>query len=212
MAEIDTTILQGIQYAVLEPPDGGLTWPSGLWTQAEILGYMNTRQSRFLKATGLWIGQANIDVLTAQSRIALPADWISTLSATWRGVDGSVQILERADTFEADHGDPDWEVTYGLPALFMDYEAPTLQLVLTPLPLTSGVVQLLYVPQGPTLTGTGETLQVQPMFAAACAKYGTLADMLAKDGRGKNAEKAAYAESRYQMGIDCARIILDGFV
>ena len=55
MAVTDQTILSEIQRVTLEGAgDGGATWPSLMWTQAEVLGYLNQRQNRFLAAVGLY--------------------------------------------------------------------------------------------------------------------------------------------------------------
>jgi len=76
MAFTDQQIEQQIQYTVIEPPDLGATWPSGLWTAAEVVDYLNQRQHRFLKDTHLQIGLANIPVTQGTSLYDLPDDWI----------------------------------------------------------------------------------------------------------------------------------------
>jgi hypothetical protein len=42
-------------------------------------------------------------------------------------------------------------------------------------------------------------------------KYGVLADMLSKVGRGQDLTRAAYCESRYQEGVEAAKIMLSGW-
>lgn len=42
-------------------------------------------------------------------------------------------------------------------------------------------------------------------------KYGVMADMLSKVGRGQDLVRAAYCESRYQEGLEAANIILAGW-
>lgn len=42
-------------------------------------------------------------------------------------------------------------------------------------------------------------------------KYGVLADMLTKVGRGQDLIRAAYCESRYQEGVEAAKIMLAGW-
>lgn len=46
---------------------------------------------------------------------------------------------------------------------------------------------------------------------SAALKYGVLADMLSKVGRGQDLSRAAYCESRYQEGVEAAAIILAGW-
>lgn len=208
----DQALLTEIQDALLEPPDGGATWPSGLWTQAEVLAAMNERQNRFLKSALLLVGLADLPPTppfpAGQHRIDLPEDWLATLSVVWEGADGTLKEIPRGDTFEMDHGLQTWENERGTPALYTDEETPNLLLCLAPAPNVSGIVHLTYVPQGAPLDGTGESLTVPGEFAHAASKYGPLADLLGKDGRGRNPQKAAYCETRYQLGLDCANLIL----
>jgi len=212
MATLDTAILTDIQYVLLEPVDGGATFPSGLWTPDEVLDRLNERQDRFLKASRILVGIATLPAQAGVHQFALPSDWLSTLSVVWEGNDGLIKELPRSDSFEADHGLPSWTMTRGTPQLYMDEDSPLLTIQIAPAPQVSGRLQILYIPQGVTLTGTGELLTVPDEFSESVAKYGTLADLFGKDGRGKNPEKAAYCEQRYALAQQVAGIILDGWV
>lgn len=209
---IDQDALTALQYTLLEPPDGGATFPSGLWTRAEVLAAMNERQNRFLKATQMQVGIAVIDAPAGQTRFTLPQDWLTTMSLFWKGDDGVWRLLDRSDSFEADHGLPTWPVTAGVPALYMDEEAPVLLVQVAPAPTVHGTLTLLYVPQGSTLDGTGEVLVLPDEYAASVEKYGVCADLFGKDGRGKNPERAAYGQFRYQLAEDMAKILIKGWV
>ncbi len=214
MSTTDQALLTKVQYAVLEPADGGVTFPSGLWTPAEVLAYLNAQQDRLLKATAIHAGiSAPVPILAGQSRFALPADWIATLGVTWIGSDGTIVSLTRSDVFETDHGKPSWVATRDTPVVYLDYAAPTLQMDLAPAPLIAGTVELIYVPQGPDMDGTGaDTLVVPDEFAMPVIAYGVLANMWGKDGRGKNPTLAGYAAERFDLGVELARIIMAGYV
>lgn len=201
-----------IQDTLMEPRDNGADYPSGLWSPDEVWAAMNERQNRFLKASLFQVGTASIPVTAGVSRYALPQDWLTTIAVVWRGQNGYVRALERSDSFEADHGMPTWETTRGTPLLYFDEDQPLLQIALAPLPERAGTLDLIYVGQGPTLTGQGELLMLPAEYAHAVAKYGTLADLFGKDGRGANPEKAAYCELRYQMAEQMSQILLNGFV
>lgn len=211
---LDTQLLTMLQYAVMEAPDSGATWPSGLWSRSEVLDYLNERQNRFLKSSLIQLGVANITgLLVRQSTIVLPQDWLATVSVVWTGEDGTQRELIRADSFELDHGQVDWTTTARTPLVYLDYAAPSLQMILGPVPDQAGSVELLYVPTAETLTGDGDVIyQLPDEFADAAGKYGPLADMFRKDGRGRNPEKASYCELRYQLGLDAAAIIVNGRV
>jgi hypothetical protein len=196
----------------MEAPDDGATWPSGLWSRTEVLAYLNERQNRLLKTTGIQLGLADLPAPAGQTQLVLPQDWIATMDAIWIGTDGRVRALERSDSFEADHSLGDWVGTPGQPLLYMDYDAPVLQIQLAPAPIVSGTVQLLYVPEGAPLTGDGEEITLPLTFQAPVLKYSTLAEMFGKDGRGKNPEKATYCQMRDALGVQIAEILLRGRV
>lgn len=209
MSVTDADLLTEIQYAVVEPPDGGVTWPSGLWTSAEVLGYLNQRQNRALKETLLLVGLAEIPVTAGTFRPALPDDWVRTVRVIWRGTDGVIRPLNRSDSFAADAAIPDWGTELNTPLVYMDEEGATLTLQLAPAPNVNGSLDLFYVPKGDPLTLFPDILNV-PDEVAAGLKYGVLADMLSKDGRGRDDARAQYAEQRYGMYVEAVKMMMLG--
>jgi hypothetical protein len=206
-------LLEEIQYAVVEPPDLGVTWESELWDSTEVLAYANQRQNRMLRETLLLVGQAApIAVSAGTFRVTLPDDWVRTVRIVWRGSDGVTRALDRSDTFAADNALPTWMTTTGTPLVYMDEETPTLEVQLAPAPDVDGYVDLWYIPLGAELdlTADPEILTV-PDEEAPSLKYGILADMLVKDGRGRDSVRAEYGQQRFQLGVDLAKIIMDGW-
>ncbi len=94
----------------------------------------------------------------------------------------------------------------------MDEDSPLLTIQVAPAPIAAGRFVLLYIPQGAPLTGTGDAITLTDEYALPVLKYGLLADLLNKDGRGKTPAKAAYCELRFQLGIDMSQILLRGWV
>jgi hypothetical protein len=204
-------MLSRVQVALIEPANGGQSWPSGLWGRDEVISVANQRQDQFLKDTLLLGGIATIAAIgIGTTRVTLPADWLRTLSVVWRGDDGTVRELMRSDSFEADHTIDDWETTDGTPLVYSEYETPNLQMLIMPGPAVDGDLELLYVPIGTELNGNGELLIVPDELEHA-VRYGMLADLLSKDGRGKDPARAAYCEQRFQLGIDLTRIVIEGW-
>ena len=66
------------------------------------------------------------------------------------------------------------------------------------------------MPVGTTLTGAGVAIDLPDEFAHVL-KYGTLADQLRKDGRGQDLGRADYAQQRFDLGVEAARLILAGW-
>jgi len=209
MATTDQALMQQLQYSLLEPPNGGQTWPSGVWTRDEVLNIANQRQNTLLHDTMLLVGAANVAVLASASRIDLPTDCIRLVTVVWRG--SVVRELLRSDSFEADHMISTWEDTDTVaPLVYMEEEAPLGQVQIGPAPIGAGTLDLLYVPLGTVLNGNGEILVV-PDELMPVVKYGALVDLLQKDGRGQDLGRAQYCEHRFNMGVEIAKLILEGW-
>lgn len=205
----DQSVMTQIQYAVIESPDGGQTWASGLWSEDEVVSYLNQRQNQFLKDTSLQFGIATINATAGVSIYDLPNDWINTVRVLWIDEEGVSVELGRSDTWEADYGMPGWNETDGIPKIFYDGGAPT-TLEIMPAPTTDGTLQIHYTPYAALLTGDGELFTVPAEFVTGI-KYGALEDMLSKVGRANDPPRAQYCRSRFQLGIEVARLLVGGF-
>ena len=211
MSTSDQTLMSNIQVNLIEPPNGGQTYPSGLWTRDEVIAACNYRQDRLLHDTLLEVGiSALIPVIIGQHRVNLPSDWLRTVTVVWRGSNGTVRELVRSSSFEADHTITTWESANSTPLSYHEFETPNLQIQIAPAPDVAGNLELLYCPTGTELNGNGELLVV-PDELEHGVRYGTLADLLSKDGRGKDPTRAQYCEDRFTLVIELTRIILDGW-
>lgn len=210
MPYTDLQIMNQIQFTVIEPPNNGSTWPSGFWTRAEVLGYLNQRQNRLLRDTAMQIGTAEVEFGQLDQTAPLPDDWIATVAAYWRGEDGRNRALGRADMFEADHGIVEWTIAPDTPKLYTDSDMPPSVLQVMPIPDVEGVVELQYVPMAAELDGNMEIFTVPDEFIPG-VKYGALADMFGKVGRAHDPGRAEYCEGRYQLGVQIAQLLLKGW-
>lgn len=210
---IDQTVLTQLQYDLIEPQiDGGASWDSGLWTREEVLGAITFRQSTLLKQTLLVVSRDTTTLVPGQGtlRMDLPADWIRTVSLVWTGADGTIRELSRGSAFEADHLLPTWASVQAPPLVYMEYDTPTLQVEIGPIPDQAGTCELLYIARGDSLTGDGVALVV-PDEVADAVIFGALAELLSKDGRGQDLGRSAYAEQRFDFTVELTRLLLGGF-
>ena len=88
-------------------------------------------------------------------------------------------------------------------------ETDPISLELIPTPDDDGKIQIHYVPLAGEFNGEGQPLTVPNEFMPPI-KYGALADMLSKVGRA-NDPRAKYCEQRYQLGVETAQLLLNGF-
>ena len=206
---LDTEIMEQLQYHTLEVADLGNTWDSLMWTKDEVISYLNQRQNKFLKDSLLQVGLANIPMTAGTETYDLPWDWINTVRILLMRDDGSSKALGRSDTWEADNGVPNWSYVEGEPKLYYD-ESDPISVTLMPIPDDDGTLLIHYVPLAGEFDGEGEPITVPNEFMPP-VKYGALADMFSKVGRANDPSRAKYCEQRYQLGVQVAKILLNGF-
>ncbi len=191
-------LLEEIQAHLLIEPDLGLTWD--LWSEAEVLGYLNQRVGRFLVETGL---VRKRDTSTTTSAVPdLPVDVLELRRVAWNG-----KGLPRADKQMLDWGRPGWQAETGTPDSYIEQPMPTLKITLVPAPSTSGTLDLLYVPKPEEITSTCVPLPI-PGFLSWAIKWGVIADMLKKEGPANEPERAIAAETRFAEGVELAKIMI----
>jgi len=104
-----------------------------------------------------------------------------------------------------------WEFnTQVAPLGYMDGETPTLQIQIAPAAWDGGLLDLLYAAVPTTLSNTGVLLSV-PDECAPAVKWRTVALLLGKVGPMADPVRAAWAEQRYQEGVELVRLLLDGW-
>lgn len=209
----DDALLEQVQRAMIEPLDGGLTWPSGLWTTAEVVGYANQRQDRWLKETLLVLEILDIPIVAQRSQQVLPTPWLATRHVYLTDDDEANETvaLSPVSRREADLLQADWQYTEGRPQFYIQEEWATRTLNIVPLPQTGGVLHVIAAVVGTALTGLGVVLTI-PDECAPYLYYGILADMFGKQGQAFDEPRRAYCEARYTEGVDLARALLDSVV
>ena len=212
MAILDTDLLSEIQQQLEEDVNAGASWSSGQWTTPEVLSYMNYRQWRFMKETGILLKPATISSLPNITTHPLPPDWISTQRIAWTSAADEIpRQVPRMDGWEADHGLPTWPYNQASkPYGYTDGESPTLIFESFPGANEAGTFTVYYSYRGTELDGTGVPLTVPIEFAPAI-KWGTISDMLGKVGRAHDPGRAQYAEQRFEEAVQAATIMLNGW-
>lgn len=210
MSVTDQELLAWCQAVVLEPRDNGATWPSGLWTAAEVLNYAIDRQNRFLRDTLLVGAWQDIAVQPTVYVQTLQAEWLATTAAAFTRQDtGAARVLHRTGVESVDLLTPTWRQALDIPLIYMEGEGQTRQAWLSPPPLVGGTLHLLGVALAAALTGTGEILSI-PDECAPYLKYGILADMFGKEGRAHDGPRRDYCEARWREGTLVAKLLVEG--
>lgn len=212
MALTDALILDEIQRVVIESPDFGATWPSGLWTREEVVSYANQRQDRFLKETLCAVSWLPLPIMPGQSQQTLPENWLATRNAFLvDSTEARMEPLAPLTRREADLLLSDWNRTQGTPLGYLQEIWGTRQLTFVPTPATGGVLHLFAAVVGEVLSGLGVALSV-PDECAPYVVYGILANMFGKQGRAFDEARRRYCEARYTEGIELTQALLSSVV
>lgn len=210
MAVLDTEFLNDLQWLLVEPQDGGATWPSGLWIAAEVLASINRVQSEFLRRTEITAAWTIIPVIAGDPIVTVPQDYILASDVIFQGPT-TAKPLARSDEWELDRAIPTWEQTPTEPIVYGDGIADDLlDLVIGPTPNIDGVVYLLYIACGAPIDNSGTSEFTVPDEAVVTILWGVLADLLDKVGRGEDMARAQYCHSRFEEGVLVWNLSLQG--
>lgn len=229
----DADVLREVQQHLLEEP--GAVFGSGLWTVDEFRTFLSQRIHGFQKETAVALRQAYVQVPQGVRLAELPPDWVLTAALTWWGEDGKAWELARGSSWEIDCNNGRGP---GRPILYNDQEQELHQVAVSPVPKDQGVLDLLYAGYGPVVGGVGswylddlggtagsgapfldpdllgpfggQSLML-PDELVPYLKWGVLADLLGKLGRGQDPARAAYCEARFQEGILLVHLLLQGW-
>ena len=197
-------LLSEIQRHMLLVPDAGVTWD--VWTSTEVLKRLNERVKRFLMETGLVRSTTRIPVVSATRTVDLPQTLLDTRRAAWVGNTHTAN-LQRIDHDVLDFGTVGWESTSGTPYSYVEEPLAPLTIELVDNPSADGEVELIFVKAPDESTLSCSPLDV-PAIYIPYVKYGVMADLLSKEGEANDPERAAYAEKRYQEGVELAKALL----
>lgn len=208
-AVTDCVLLSEVQRVTLEGAgDGGVVWPSGMWTAAEVLGYLNQRQNRFLAATALFWTRLETDLDLSQNDQEAPSDWAATVFIAYKHSDGTYRELPKMDAAELDLAVPTWPgtTTSGRPRGYYEVDGDTLTTYVVPAPTAVASALERYYVALATQTGACTPLAVSDEFAPTL-KYGVLADMFNKLGPAHNPVLAQACEERWEEGLELGKLM-----
>lgn len=203
-----------LQVATLEPDDGGILWPSNMWSQAQVVSWINDIIRDFLHRTGLTCAVDFLTGVASQGAYDLPQNMIDLRRIAWRGGPSGTdyQELTLVDTFQKDQSDETWPADEEqVPTGYLMNLLPSLTVRVVPTPNDLGEAELTMVTLGAAATGAGVALPI-PDDWSVYIFWGVLAEMFSKAGEASDPERAAYCKQRYDEGVELARIMANGVV
>lgn len=205
----DQQLLVEIQYHLLEPIDEDGWQGTAQFDAAEIESAIERRRDQMLFEMGLVqsVHTAAPQSLQADGRVQLDnltPPIIDIRRAAWLNTSSEHTHLERVSETDADAFSTGWEATRGTPTGYSVGLTPQLRVQLIPRPNTNGLSQFIAVRGGAPLDiSTGIKIGV-PDDLCWVVKWGALADLLGKQGKAYDPQRAEYCEKRWQEGIEIA--------
>lgn len=208
----DRELTAEIMYHLLESqpldtdPIDTTTWRgTDMFSLDFVRACLSRRRDQFQHETAINLSQAVISgAISLEGRMDLPETTLDVRRVAWRAINGTHNHLWRIDEWEAQAQQPTWFYNpEDPPTSYSLILTPPVRIQLVPPPVAGGQLDILDARSGPELVG-GTALGIPDDWAWA-VKWGALADLLAQEGQGKDPERSAYCESRYQQAVAAAR-------
>lgn len=205
-----------IQYTLLETPNNGVSFGSGLYSTTELTKSANYRLDLFNKLTSMQVASNVVDPVTldVKNQVATNVtDAIDILevaykpSSTWHIIPpGSAN---EADAYVGDQVGTNAAVE--VPYFYTIDTTPLLTISLYPPPNASGSLRMRYVQKIGLLPSTpdGTTIRLADDFVPY-VKFGVLADMFRKSGETYDPLRADICEQLFELGAEVGRAWVSG--
>jgi len=202
----DTTLVQTLEYHLLEPPTGGAWTGTDQFDLTAVTNALQRRRNQFLVETGCRVDNFPQNVAPVSiGRTVLSDDVIDLRRLAW--FDGTTySSVEREDEWAIDAFSPSWPQNPTTPYLYSVSVAPPLTVQLAPPPSNAGQLDICAVRTQANLNPAGGVLMNVPDDFTWIIKWGALADLMGSDGQARDPQRVAYCEQRWKEGITLARL------
>lgn len=209
----DRDLVAEIMYHLLESqplqpdPIDTTTWRgTDMFTLEAVLGALSRRRDQFLHETAITLRRELIGgVISAEGRMDIPESMLDMRRVSWRAIDATHFHLWRMDEWEAQAQLPTWAYNPETPPTgYSLILTPPVRIQIVPPPSAGGQLDTLSSRSGAELTG-GVLLGIPDDWAWAI-KWGALADLLSAEGQGKDPDRSAYCEERFQQAVAVAKL------
>ena len=209
----DRDLITALCYELLEPPVDWTATPAvwagtEMFTLDDLTNAIQRRRDQFLLETGTVLGVRTVPVPPAPiGRVSLPEAVADVRRAAWVTPEGVVTVLWRSDIGAFNSFAFGWSTNPETPAAYSQVTSLPVQLQLSPVPSDIGTLSMLTVDSGAVLAPqTAPTVLNVPQDFAWVVKFGALADLLSREGQGRDVDRATYCQSRWTDGLRLARL------
>jgi hypothetical protein len=204
-------ILTEMQEHLLENPNGGDSWDSGLYTSLEVRRRLDYRLMDFYKRTGIVTKRDTTLSTTADQRNQnYPNDLIDIIRIGYSqdGAAGQSIAVPRGSSREVDwyvnDVTDDAGASVAMPYIFTLELAPVLQFSLVPAPANAWPLDFAYIPYPNEIVNNDTVIECPDDFTPF-VKYGALADLFGKSGEVLDPVRQDLCTQLYELGIEAAQ-------
>jgi hypothetical protein len=217
MAVTDQNLCNELQFHLLETPNNGASYGSGLYTAAEVAGRLNFRADLFNKLTDVYLSTATANATSgtkSQDLSSAVSTFIDLVDVFYSSDNGTTYTqIPEGSSIEGDKYITD-QTAVALPSFYTLDTASVLTLIFFPAPTftgSNGKIKFLYSARLGTLPATpnGSSFSIPDDFTPFI-KYGALADLFMKSGETYDPARANIAEALFQLGVEATKGWLTG--
>ena len=196
-----TALINEMEYMLLEPASVPPSWTGSAQFQlSDLTGAIQRRRDETLNNTGCQISRSL--VAATAGRTYLPDNLIDLRRVAYIPAAPGTPITLASTDIRAKYAyNPLWTVSTQTIGTYMQSTQPPLSFDVDYPPAPGGQYEVLTVNAGSAVTGVPVELLGIPDDWAWVVKYGALADLLNRESNSKDAQRAAYCNVRYQMGL-----------
>jgi hypothetical protein len=201
----DKTISAVVQHHLLEPATGSTWTGSEQFTLADVTGAMTRRRDLLLAETGTTVTRATQVLAAGSKTFDVPDTTLLIRRLAWTDVNGVTWPVLPDDIGNQRNYGFDFMQTPATPATYSSASVQPLRYVIAPPPNVVGTLDMLLVQSGTALTAAGIALGV-PDDMSWVVKWGTLADLLGREGPGQDLPRSYFCERRWRLGLEAAKL------
>lgn len=199
----DAQLAFEMAYHLMEVPSS-----TSMFSGSQFLGALQRRRDQFLMDTGILLTEANGNpVIPGEVMLTFPSKIIDARRVVWRTANGTRKNLWKEDEFSADTSYNPWRYEpRSTPWGFALLRSQPIQMRVMPPSTAPGLVDILAVENGATLTIAPPQWIGVPDDFAQTVRWGAMADLLSLENEVRDPERSQWCEQQYQEGLEIVKL------
>jgi hypothetical protein len=200
------TVQQFLNKVAYDLMEDNYTFPSGLWTTAEVVGYMDYAVGCFINDTGVEVSDNTISSSIGVRSYDRPSDAGDIDRISFNG-----KRLRRVSSFDLMAKNPNWRAESGTPRFYREDGISITSFELDKKPTKVADIRIFadYLHTDTDPNSLSGTLPLADCWEPTI-RWEVLSFCLQKDGESQDLPRAAWAHNKYLYGVSLAQRIMAG--